>query len=61
MTKEEFDFMEVRPKEFGRYFVTLYNYKTESYLADWLEFMSGKWMYGEYAPDHYVCFIRDKD
>lgn len=60
MDKEQFDFMEVRPKDKGRYFVTIYHFKhPEQYIKDELEYDGKKWLY----KDHncaYVCFIHKK-
>jgi len=59
MDKEEFDFMEVKPKDSGWFFVTMYQFekidpKHPDYIKDWLEFDGSSWIY---ENAFYVCFI----
>lgn len=66
MDKEEFDAMEVKPKDSGFYFVTLYQFKKEkpehpNYIRDWLEFNGTNWEYDGFEGSCYVCFIEKKD
>lgn len=65
--KEWFDFMEVKPKTSGWYWVTLYQFnKLEpehpDYIKEHLHFDGKQWDYvGEYAGNTYVCFIHAKE
>ena len=59
MTKEEFDFMEVRPKEEGLYVVTLYDYDGKNYSIVDLFFTGECWEYKGFK-NSYVCFIHKK-
>ena len=62
MTKEEFDFMEVKPKNRGRYYVTLYQFENViGYERDWLEFDGDGWDYADYGNSCYVCFIHRRE
>lgn len=66
MNKEEYDLMEVKAKERGFYFVTLFQFKKEKpehpdYIRDWLEFDGEDWVYGGYEGCCYVCFINKRD
>ncbi len=59
--------LEVRPKEPGFYFVTLYQYKKEKpehpdYFRDWMQLDGEQWLYdGGYEGCCYVCFIHRKE
>lgn len=62
MTKEEFGFMEVKPKDQGWYYVTMFQYekldpKHPDHIKDWLEFDGTAWDYALYSGCCYVCFI----
>lgn len=64
MDREEFEVMEVKPKEKDFYFVTMFQYEKEKpeypdYIKDWIEFDGENWDYGEYKC--YVCFIHKRD
>ena len=65
MTKEEFEFMEVKAKRAGWYFVTLFHFEKmkltdPEYTRAWLEFDGVNWIYGGYTNKAYVCFIHNR-
>lgn len=66
MTKEEFSVIEVKPKDAGWYYVTMFQYekldpKHPDYIKDWLEFDGTTWDYALYYECCYVCFIYKKE
>lgn len=66
MDTEEFEAMEVKPKEKGSYFVTLFQFEKEKpehpdYIRGWLEFNGDNWVYGGFEDSCYVCFIHKRD
>lgn len=65
-TDENIRLLEVRTKNDGWYWVTLYQYRKEDdtdpdYINEWVESVNGEWDYGAYAGSCYVCFIHKKE
>ena len=58
MDEKEFDFLEVKPKSAGIYFVTICQHHTQ-YVKDILKYDGDSWVYNAYDSS-YVCFIHKK-
>jgi len=48
MEKEEFQFMEVKPKSAGHYLVTVYCKHPAQYIKDTLKYDGDSWVYNTY-------------
>lgn len=66
MDKEEIEAIEVKPKEEGRYLVTLFKREkgvvdSEGYIEAMADFDGHEWDYAEYKSLYYVCVIHHKE
>jgi len=64
--KKEFNAKEVKAKDDGWYFVTLFQFVKEkpeypNNIKDWVKFNGKDWEYGDYDGTCYVCFIHKRE
>ena len=65
MTDNEIKALEVRAKNDGWYWCTIFVYnkwgsEDPEYVREWFESTDGKWDYDNWLGRAYVCFIHDK-